>query len=88
MIEAKNREQRLKMKTLKMHDESDFIDTSSKSDEREDVKESSNSLRNALITQCEQEYENIINTVSRLFRQIQLISRTKYVFLSFNYYRS
>ncbi|XP_025269650.1 dynein intermediate chain 2, axonemal isoform X1 [Camponotus floridanus] len=62
VIEAKNREQRLKMKTLKMHDESDFIDTSSKSDEREDVKESSNSLRNTLITQCEQEYENIINT--------------------------
>lgn len=76
VIEAKNREQRLKMKTLKMHDESDFVDASSKLDEREDVKESSGSLRNALIAQCEQEYENMINTVNRSFlRQSQLKSR-------------
>lgn len=67
VIEAKNREQRLKMKTLKMHDESDFVDTSSKPDEWEDIKESSGSLRNALIAQCEQEYENMINMVNRSF---------------------
>jgi hypothetical protein len=64
VIEAKNRELRLKMKTLKTHGESDFIDTASIPDEREDVKESSNDLRNALITQCEQEYENLINAVT------------------------
>lgn len=67
VIEAKNREQRLKMKTLKIHGESDFADASSKPDEREDAKESSNSLRNALIAQCEQEYENMINTVRKSF---------------------
>lgn len=68
MIEGKNREQRLKMKTLKMHGESDLADVSSKPDERENTKESSDSLRNALIAQCEQEYENMINTVRRAFR--------------------
>jgi len=51
------------MKTLKMHGESDFIDTFPKPDQREDFKESSGGLRNALIVQCEQEYENIINAV-------------------------
>ncbi|XP_012527681.1 dynein intermediate chain 2, axonemal isoform X3 [Monomorium pharaonis] len=61
VIEAKNREQRLKMKTLKMHDESDLTDAFPKLDEREDSKEFSSGLRNALIVQCEQEYENIIN---------------------------
>jgi len=64
VIEAKNRELRLKMKTLKTHGESDFIDTFSIPDERENVKESSNDLRNALIIQCEQEYENLINMVT------------------------
>jgi len=52
------------MKTLKTHGESDFIDTSPMSDEREDVKESSSDLRNALIMQCEQEYENLIDAVT------------------------
>jgi len=51
------------MKTLKMHGESDFTDTSLKSDQREDFKDSSGDLRNALIVQCEQEYENMINAV-------------------------
>ncbi|KYN14063.1 Dynein intermediate chain 2, axonemal [Trachymyrmex cornetzi] len=62
VIEAKNREQRLKMRTLKMHGESDFTDASLKPDEREESKESSTGLKNTLIVQCEQEYENIINT--------------------------
>ncbi|XP_072763617.1 dynein axonemal intermediate chain 2 isoform X3 [Anoplolepis gracilipes] len=68
VIEAKNREARLKMKTLKMHGESDFADSSSKLDERENAKDSSG-LRNALIAQCEQEYENMINT--ELTRQVE-----------------
>lgn len=64
MIEAKNRELRLKMKTLKAHGESDLVDSSLKTDEREEVKESSSeSLRNALIIQCQQDYENLINAV-------------------------
>lgn len=89
MIEAKNREQRLKLKTLKMHGESDFADVSSKPDEREDAKESSDSLRNALIAQCEQEYENMINTVREPFRRyVQLISCVRYVFPNLNYYRN
>lgn len=53
------------MKTLKMHGESDFTDISPKPDEREDSKESSGGLRDTLITQCEQEYENMINAVRR-----------------------
>ncbi|RLU17333.1 hypothetical protein DMN91_009566 [Ooceraea biroi] len=61
VIEAKNRELRLKMKTLKTHGESDFVDAASKPDERDEVKESCSDLRNALITQCEEEYENLIN---------------------------
>lgn len=51
------------MRTLKMHGESDFTDASVKPDEREDSKESSGGLRNAVIVQCEQEYENTINAV-------------------------
>lgn len=66
MIEAKNREQRLKMRTQKIHSESE-LDASSKQDERESSKESSDSLKNALIEQCEQEYENMINSVRRNF---------------------
>lgn len=46
-----------------MHGESDFTDVSLKPDEREESKESSAGLKNALIVQCEQEYENIINAV-------------------------
>lgn len=48
---------------MKMHGESDFTDTAPKSDEPEDSKESSGDLRNTLIIQCEQEYENMINAV-------------------------
>lgn len=50
------------MKTLKMHGESDFTDASAKPDELED---SFGGLSNALIVQCEQEYENMINAVRR-----------------------
>lgn len=46
-----------------MHGESDFTDASMKPDEREDSKEPSDGLRNAVIVQCEQEYENMINAV-------------------------
>lgn len=75
MIEAKNREQRLKMKTQKIHDDSDFIDISTKPDERENTKEP-DGLRTTLITQCEQEYENLINTVRESSgTSIQLILR-------------
>lgn len=76
MIEGKNRELRLKMKTLKTHGESDFIDTSLKPDEREDVKESSSDLRNALIIQCEQEYENLINEVKMSFSSMKICDYT------------
>lgn len=48
-----------------MHGESDFTDISPKPDEREDSKESSGGLRDTLIAQCEQEYENMINAVRR-----------------------
>lgn len=65
VIEAKNREQRLKMKTFKAHGESDFVDSSVKADEREDSKDTSGGLKNALITQCEQDYENLINAVRK-----------------------
>lgn len=63
MIEAKNREQRLKMRTFKTHGESDLVDSSAKADEREDSKDTSGGLKNTLIVQCEQDYENLINAV-------------------------
>lgn len=63
VIEAKNREQRLKMKTLKTYSESDFIDASIKLDKRTHSKEYFGDLKNALILQCEQEYVNLINAV-------------------------
>lgn len=72
MIEAKNREQRLKMRTLKIHGESDFTETASKPDEPEDSKEPSDSLKNTLIMQCEQEYENMINAVRKFSANEQL----------------
>lgn len=46
-----------------MHGESDFTDISVKPNEQEDSKESPGDLRNTLIVQCEQEYENMINAV-------------------------
>lgn len=65
VIEAKNREQRLKMRTFKTHGESDLADSSAKADDREDSKDSSSNLRNTLIIQCEQDYENLINAVKK-----------------------
>ena len=50
-----------------MHGELDFTDASLKLDEREESKKSSAGLKNALIVQCEQEYENIINAVKGFF---------------------
>lgn len=63
VIEAKNREQRLKMRAFKTHGEADLVDSFAKADVRDDSKDISNSLNNTLITQCEQEYENLIIAV-------------------------
>lgn len=63
VIEAKNREHRLKMRAFKMHGEADLVDSSAKADERDDSKDTSNDLKNTLITQCEQDYENLIEAV-------------------------
>lgn len=72
MIEAKNREQRLKMRTQKMHDESE-VNSFPKQNEQENSKVSSGDLKNALIAQCEQEYENMINLVRRNFLSLHHI---------------
>lgn len=71
VIEAKNREQRLKMRTMKAHGESDLVDVSSKPNEQEDSKETPGAnLKNALIVQCEQDYENLIN--AELVREVEV----------------
>lgn len=70
------------MKTFKAHGESDLVDSSVKADEREDSKDTSGGLRNALITQCEQDYENLINAVRKfsIHKQSTLIS-TECIFI-------
>lgn len=67
VIEGKNREQRLKIKTLKTCSEFDFVDVSTKINESTkwvNSKEYTDYLNNIIISQCEQEYINLINTVS------------------------
>ncbi|EFN85403.1 Dynein intermediate chain 2, axonemal [Harpegnathos saltator] len=61
VIEAKNRELRLKMRAFKTHGEPDLVDSFTKVDEQEDSKDTSGDLKNTLIVQYEQDYENLIN---------------------------
>lgn len=60
VIEAKNREIRLKMKSLRVNVESEVSNDSAKNNTREDSKQSIVTKRDPLIEQCDQDYENII----------------------------
>ncbi|XP_043678098.1 dynein axonemal intermediate chain 2-like isoform X2 [Vespula pensylvanica] len=59
VIEAKNREIRLKMKSLRVNVDSEIMNDPSKSNNREDSKQNVLSSKDALIEQCEQDYINI-----------------------------
>ncbi|KAK2584928.1 hypothetical protein KPH14_002523 [Odynerus spinipes] len=60
VIEAKNREIRLKMKSLRVNIESESTNDLSKSNTREDSKQNVLTSKDTLIEQCEQDYENIV----------------------------
>ncbi|XP_014609987.1 PREDICTED: dynein intermediate chain 2, axonemal isoform X2 [Polistes canadensis] len=60
VIEAKNREIRLKMKSLRINVDSDSMNDPSKSNNREDSKQNVLCSKDALIEQCEQDYISII----------------------------
>lgn len=67
VIEAKNREIRLKMKSLRVNVDSEIMNDPSKSNNHEDSKQNVLSLKDALIEQCEQDYINITEEVRILY---------------------
>ncbi|XP_033330387.1 dynein intermediate chain 3, ciliary isoform X1 [Megalopta genalis] len=67
VIEAKNRELRLKMKSLRNTNiEIDYSTGGTKIDEKLDSKHSISDTHDAVLKICEQEYENAIETVSTI----------------------
>lgn len=72
VIEAKNREIRLKMKSLRVNVDSEIMNDPSKSNNREDSKQNVLSTKDALIEQCEQDYINIIEAVRILYFTLTL----------------